>query len=319
MIRDVTCYNEDIQTFGSNHMLKKVHQLYKDSKFLNQQPTLEETKEYDWFYEENEEGWLGIKKDSLEPKEKQLLDALFHSFEPPVIEFQSQGWYNFLFSDDKVPLQKQERRVRIIHLHCSGEDWEQKDLELALKGFLSEDIIIFWESPNHAVLIEHESHSFLMAENFLEISETFENDLYLRVSFFIGKFHSATEELKELFHQDHQFFKQALEWKLKERVFTFENLFPSLLSHSLTTELLKAIEVQLLQPLMDDPETLATIQVYLENNLNASVTAKKLYIHRNTLQYRVDKFTEKAGVNLKDYPSAITLYIACLLQSQKQK
>lgn len=298
-------------------MLKKILQLYKDSKFSNQQPSLEDTEEYDWFYEENEVGWVGISKNRLEPKEKQLLEALFHSFKPPVIEFQSQGWFNFLFSDGGVPLQKQERRVRIIHLHCSGEDWEQKDLELALKGFLSEEIIIFWESPNHAVLIELESHSFLMAENFLEISETFENDLYLRVSFFIGKFHSATEELKELFHQDRQFFKQSLEWRGKGRVFTFESIFPNLLSHSLPTELLKAIEVQLLQPLMDDPETLTTIQVYLENNLNASVTAKKLYIHRNTLQYRIDKFTEKAGVNLKDYPSAITLYIACLLQSQK--
>lgn len=299
-------------------MLKKIQHLFKDSKYSNQKPTLEETKEYDWYYEENEDGWVGIRKNMLDPKEKQLLDTLFHSFEPPIIEFQSQGWYNFLFSDGGVPLQKQERRVRIIHLHCSGEDWEQKDLELALRGFLSEEIIIFWETPNHAVLIEHESHSILMAENFLEISETFENDLYLRVSFFIGKFHSA-KELKELFHQDRLFFKQSLEWKRKERVFTFENIFPTLLSHSLPVELLKAIELQLLQPLMDDPETLATIQVYLENNLNASVTAKKLYIHRNTLQYRVDKFTEKTGVNLKDYPSAITLYIACLLQSQKQK
>ncbi|MGS2780517.1 PucR family transcriptional regulator [Robertmurraya sp. GLU-23] len=300
-------------------MLKKIQHLFKDSKYSNQKPTLEETKEYDWYYEENEDGWVGIRKNMLDPKEKQLLDTLFHSFEPPIIEFQSQGWYNFLFSDGGVPLQKkQERRVRIIHLHCSGEDWEQKDLELALRGFLSEEIIIFWETPNHAVLIEHESHSILMAENFLEISETFENDLYLRVSFFIGKFHYA-KELKELFHQDRLFFKQSLEWKRKERVFTFENIFPTLLSHSLPVELLKAIELQLLQPLMDDPETLATIQVYLENNLNASVTAKKLYIHRNTLQYRVDKFTEKTGVNLKDYPSAITLYIACLLQSQKQK
>ncbi|WP_066058907.1 PucR family transcriptional regulator [Robertmurraya korlensis] len=300
-------------------MLKKILQLFVDSKYKNQKPTLDDTKEYDWFYEETEDGWVGIRRNTLDPKEKQLLEALFHSFEPPVIEVQSQGWYNFLFSDGQVPSHKQERRVRMIHLHCSGEDWEQKDLELALKGFLSEEIIIFWESPNHAILIEHESHSFLMAENFLEISETFENDLYLRVSFFIGKFQPASSELKELFHQDRLFFKRAIELKGKERVFTFENIFPTLLSHSLPADLLKAIDIQLLQPLMDDPETLATIQVYLENNLNASVTAKKLYIHRNTLQYRVDKFTEKTGVNLKDYPSAITLYIACLLESQKQR
>ena len=103
-------------------MLKKIQHLFKDSKYLNQKPTLEDTKEYDWFYEENEDGWVGIRKDILDPKEKQLLNALFHSFEPPVIEFQSQGWYDFLFSDGPVPLLKHERRIRIIHLHCSGED-----------------------------------------------------------------------------------------------------------------------------------------------------------------------------------------------------
>lgn len=300
-------------------MLKKLLHLYPNSKYLSEPPTLEDTKEYEWFYEENEDSWVGIQKNTIEQKEKQLLEALFLTYQPPVIEYASQGWYHFLFTDGQLPQQKQERRVRMIHLFCSGNEWEQKDLEFALKGFLSEEIIIFWETPNHAILIEHESHSFLMAENFQEISETFENDLYLRVHFFIGKFHPISKELKELFHQDRLFFRRSIELKLKDRVFTFESIFPTLLTFGLPTDLLKAMEVQLLHPLFDDQETLATIQVYLENNLNASVTAKKLYIHRNTLQYRLDRFTEKAGVNLKDYPSAITLYIACLLEAQKQR
>lgn len=300
-------------------MLKKLLHLYPNSKFSTDPPTLEETKEYEWFYEENKNGWVGIKKNTLEQKEKLLLEALFLTYQSPVIEYASQGWYHFLFADGQFPQQKQERRVRIIHLFCSGNEWDQRDLEFALKGFLSEEIIIFWETPNHAILIEHESHSVLMAENFQEISETFETDLYLRIHFFIGKFHSISNELKEIFHQDRLFFKRSLELKLKNRVFTFENIFPTLLAHELPSDLLRALEDQLLQPLFDDQETLSTIQVYLENNLNASVTAKKLYIHRNTLQYRLDRFTEKAGVNLKDFPSATTLYIACLLDAQKQR
>jgi sugar diacid utilization regulator len=300
-------------------MLKKLLQLYPNSKYSSEPPTLEETSEYEWFYEENKIGWVGIKQNSLEPKEKRLLETLLLTYQSPVIEYASQGWYHFLFADGPLPQQKQERDVRIIHLFCSGNEWDQRDLEFALKGFLSEEIIIFWETPNHAILIEHESHSVLMAENFQEISETFETDLYLRIQFFIGKFHPISKGLKELFHQDRLFFRRSLELKLKNRVFTFENIFPTLLTHGLPSDLLKAMEDQLLQPLFEDPETLATIQVYLENNLNASVTAKKLYIHRNTLQYRLDRFTEKTGVNLKDYPSAITLYIACLLEAQKER
>jgi DNA-binding PucR family transcriptional regulator len=63
----------------------------------------------------------------------------------------------------------------------------------------------------------------------------------------------------------------------------------------------------------------SSIKVFLENNLNASLTAKKLYIHRNTLQYRIDKFIDKTGIQLKDFYGAYTVFLACLLFEQSQK
>jgi DNA-binding PucR family transcriptional regulator len=69
----------------------------------------------------------------------------------------------------------------------------------------------------------------------------------------------------------------------------------------------------------DDPEMYSSIKVFLENNLNASLTAKKLYIHRNTLQYRIDKFIDKTGIQLKDFYGAYTVFLACLLFEQSQK
>ena len=61
----------------------------------------------------------------------------------------------------------------------------------------------------------------------------------------------------------------------------------------------------------------ATIKVFLENNLNASLTAKKLYIHRNTLQYRIDKFIDKTGIQLKDFYGAFTVFLACFFLNKK--
>lgn len=298
-------------------MLKKLLNLFPTSIYTDKQPTKDELKDYDWFFEEDKEGWVGLKKNSLETKQKVLLETLFTTYLPSVIENRFQNWYNFLYSDGPLPTVKTDHRVRIIHLSCSGTDWEQKDLELALKGFLSEEIIIIWESSKRAILIENESNTSLKDDDFQSISETFENDLYLRVSFYIGKFYPITVEHKQLFLQNRALFQASLETMPRERVYSFEKVFPTILARSLPSNLLQAIQLQILLLMGEDPETLTTVQVYLENNLNASVTAKKLYIHRNTLQYRLDKFTEKTEINLKDFPSTLTLYIACLLQTQK--
>jgi len=57
---------------------------------------------------------------------------------------------------------------------------------------------------------------------------------------------------------------------------------------------------------------LITLENYFIYHMNISETAKEMFIHRNTLQYRLDKFTEKTGFDLKNYHSYITTYLACL-------
>jgi DNA-binding PucR family transcriptional regulator len=79
------------------------------------------------------------------------------------------------------------------------------------------------------------------------------------------------------------------------------------------------VKQELNEAFLDDPEMFSTIKVFLENNLNASMTAKKLFIHRNTLQYRIDKFVEKTGIQLKDFYGAFTVFLACILFEQEKK
>ncbi|MCD8511165.1 MAG: helix-turn-helix domain-containing protein [Bacillus sp. (in: Bacteria)] len=64
----------------------------------------------------------------------------------------------------------------------------------------------------------------------------------------------------------------------------------------------------MLTPVLDDRTLLDSVKVYLECNLNTSLAAKKLYMHRNTLQYRVDKFIEKTSIDIKRFPNAVAVY-----------
>lgn len=62
-----------------------------------------------------------------------------------------------------------------------------------------------------------------------------------------------------------------------------------------------------------DEETLTTIYKFFENSLNVSETSRQLYIHRNTLVYRLDKLQKSTGLDLRVFEDAITFKIALMV------
>ena len=62
-----------------------------------------------------------------------------------------------------------------------------------------------------------------------------------------------------------------------------------------------------------DEETLTTVNAFFDNDLNISETARKLYIHRNTLGYRLDKIDRTTGLDIKKFDDALTFKIAMMV------
>ena len=62
-----------------------------------------------------------------------------------------------------------------------------------------------------------------------------------------------------------------------------------------------------------DEETLATIDKFIENNLNVSETSRQLFIHRNTLVYRLDKIQKNTNLDLRNFEDAIAFKIALMV------
>ncbi|MCR5338962.1 MAG: helix-turn-helix domain-containing protein [Lachnospiraceae bacterium] len=62
-----------------------------------------------------------------------------------------------------------------------------------------------------------------------------------------------------------------------------------------------------------DEETLSTIHTFLENNLNVSETSRQLYVHRNTLLYRLEKLQKLTGLDIRIFDDALTLKIALMV------
>lgn len=62
-----------------------------------------------------------------------------------------------------------------------------------------------------------------------------------------------------------------------------------------------------------DDETLITIQKFFENSLNISETARQLYIHRNTLVYRLERLEKLIGLDIRKFEDAMTFKIAMMV------
>ena len=64
---------------------------------------------------------------------------------------------------------------------------------------------------------------------------------------------------------------------------------------------------------LSDEEIISTAEAFLNNNLNASETSRKMYLHRNTLSYRLDKIEKATGLNIRSFSDAVTFRLITIL------
>ena len=65
---------------------------------------------------------------------------------------------------------------------------------------------------------------------------------------------------------------------------------------------------------MADNETAVTVEKMFENNLNISEAARQLFIHRNTLVYRVDKIKKNTGFDLREFEDAMMFRVVMMMK-----
>ena len=106
-------------------------------------------------------------------------------------------------------------------------------------------------------------------------------------------------------------------FETEKNILSYENLGIGRLIYQLPTTLCEMFMQEVfkrgsLESL--DRETLMTIQCFFENNLNVSETSRKLFVHRNTLVYRLEKIRKLTGLDLREFEHAITFKVALMVK-----
>lgn len=295
-------------------MLKQLLSLYPNAIIQDSKPR-DFNQPIHWFQDKANKYWLGIPKNDLSESHLQLLKILF-PYKAMQVNFSNaaQQWYEFLFSNGDIPSFSSETEVRAIQFSFSPTTIDQNDFEQALKGFFPHAQTICWESNSSGIIIEQYHSKPIQQEDLLYINKTIESDFFITLKIYIGVFHPLNDYFPTQVANEKNYFQAGKKLLQTEEVFTFERVFPLLVISQMPSSLKQILEKQLLAHIKDDEQLLSTAKVFLDHQLNASLTAKKLYIHRNTLQYRLDKFTEKTGISLKNSHGAVTVYLAYLLK-----
>ena len=149
------------------------------------------------------------------------------------------------------------------------------------------------------------------------IADTLSTEFYTKVAIGIS---TAVDNIKDL-ARAYKEAQVALEvgkvFETEKNIISYENLGIGRLIYQLPTTLCEMFLQEVfkkgsLESL--DRETLMTIQSFFENNLNVSETSRKLFVHRNTLVYRLEKIRKLTGLDLREFEHAITFKVALMVK-----
>ena len=148
------------------------------------------------------------------------------------------------------------------------------------------------------------------------INDTLLSEFYFNAVIGIGTCVTGIKDLAHSFKEAQVALEVGKVFDTEKTIISYENLgiarliyqLPTTLCDMFLKEVFKRGSIESL-----DQETLFTIQKFFENNLNVSETSRKLFVHRNTLVYRLEKIKKLTGLDLREFDEAIVFKVALMV------
>lgn len=149
------------------------------------------------------------------------------------------------------------------------------------------------------------------------IVDTLGSEFYTHCVVGIGTVVNNIKDLPHSFKEAQIALEVGKVFDTERAVVSYDNLGIARLIYQLPTTLCEAFLKEVFKKgSIDslDHETLFTIQRFFENNLNVSETSRKLFVHRNTLVYRLEKIKKITGLDLRNFEDAIVFKVALMVK-----
>ncbi|KFN89804.1 helix-turn-helix domain-containing protein [Tetragenococcus muriaticus] len=280
---------------------QKLQEIYSDA-FVHAFPTTDAN----YLSIAMEHSFLWIPQKYLTKTEKKLLQAISVSNTSYISSLDKEySWYNSLFSNKPVPENK--GRFRLIQVEF--QNFETNDLtalQNEIRTILPYTVDLLFLSKNYGIVIEAFSEEALSVEELEGVFLALDSDFNSYTRLFVGSFHSFEKDFSQLFYEEEQLFLHGLNYNIKSKVFdTASSFILFFISHDVT----KSYLMQSLFSEWFESEFIQMIAALWKTQGNLSSAAKELFMHRNTLQYKVDKFQQQTKTNLKKMDDLFLCYL----------
>ncbi|KIL46851.1 PucR family transcriptional regulator [Jeotgalibacillus campisalis] len=268
----------------------------------------EDYSHFKWFQDRATNEMIAFPENGLSASEYELIQIMLDPAEPP----ESQNihvWNQYLFGNLSICPLPADSIFRIVLFSFDGiPDFNAE--EHPLEFVFSDEATIVKRDEMNGYVVELQTANTLSIEELTSAAQALENDLGVTVRFFAGSFHLVQEDLKEALLLEIDWYTQSKQFLKRQKVASAQSILPLIVLNRFS-EFEWQSQFDLIYKLFDaDPELASVIRTLAENLSNVSSTAKRLYLHRNSLQYRLDKFSEGTGLDLKSFHGIFTAYLA---------
>lgn len=263
---------------------------------------------FQWYMTEQGE-IFGIQHEELSKRDQILLETVFTLYEPdlPIRSALEDTWYDRIF---QAKTEETPFPFRLIFFDMQRNQLDPLSFREAFNTLFDHEIPILWESETTGIMIE-EIKPTEETVHFEQIINILMADLSVNIRFFISNQMHHTKDLKGI-HDHLRKISSSIFQQTNKNVIHYAEAIPYLFVQQLSTVEKDSLITTILNNFHCDEDMLETLHMYLKHNLNISETAKHMYMHRNSVQYRIDKFTKETGIAVQTFHDAVTVRLALL-------
>lgn len=241
------------------------------------------------------EGVALIDRNGLSDREEKLLITLLPNkkISQSAIEHQ---WYRILFKNEPI---NTSPCIRVIQLQLkTNPGFLKKEWQHEIKDMFPDLLDSFFLDEQQAFIIEEKKDITYSAEEIFGLFQALDSDFDVYSQIFVGAFHIEPSRFYENFQQERLIFQNQLEVANTQKEFSFtQSVIDYLVGDSIKNNILLR---SLYQEWFADNDIVTILQSLWRNQGNVSSTSKELFLHRNTLLYRLEKFQEATKLDVKN-------------------
>lgn len=281
-------------------------QLFPNSNILHHIP--QDEKGYVILLEENT--YLQIPYDELSSRELALLEKLTKA--PTKVSTQLSPWQHYLEQEGQCPVQLDAIQFIHVCLIQKNEDFNEQEWLEMMQEIFGDVLTSFSCFPKHYTIVRKADIETISTQDLQAIHATVEEDFAISMKIFIGNVWKMSEEIPGIYQAEKALFVTYLHESNKQTClafapmvlwgFTQRKLDISPIPKTLYTQMIQDEFPDLIEALWHERGTLTK-------------AATRLFIHRNTLQYRIDRFGQLTGLSLKNMDD-LTLCHFLLMQQE---